>query len=33
MERSALPKASVKFRPMPIASPTDFMWVVSVASA
>ena len=29
----ALPQASQKLRPMPIASPTDFIWVVSDASA
>ena len=32
-EPNALRKASVKVRPMPIASPTDFIWVPSVASA
>ncbi len=32
-ERSAFWSASVKLRPMAIASPTDFMWVVSVGSA
>ena len=32
-ERSAFCRASVKLRPMAIASPTDFMWVVSVGSA
>ncbi len=32
-ERSALFSASVKLRPMAIASPTDFMVVVSRASA
>lgn len=32
-DRSALFSASLKFRPMAIASPTDFMVVVSVASA
>ncbi len=31
--RSALPSASVKLRPMAMASPTLFMWVVSVESA
>ena len=31
--RSALPNASVKFRPMAIASPTLFMCVVRVESA
>ena len=31
--RSALPRASVKLRPMAIASPTLFMCVVSVESA
>ena len=31
--RSALPSASVKLRPMAIASPTLFMWVVRVESA
>ncbi|CPU65030.1 Uncharacterised protein [Mycobacteroides abscessus] len=33
IERSALPSASVKLRPSAIASPTDFMVVVSVGSA
>ena len=33
VERSAFCRASVKLRPMAIASPTDFMWVVSVGSA
>ena len=33
IERSALPSASVKFRPMAMASPTLFMCVVSVVSA
>ena len=32
-DRSALLSASGKFRPIAIASPTDFMWVVSVSSA
>lgn len=32
-ERSALFSASVKFRPIAMASPTDFMVVVRVASA
>ena len=32
-ERSAFWSASVKLRPIAIASPTDFMWVVSVGSA
>ena len=32
-ERSALFRASGKLRPNAIASPTDFMWVVSVSSA
>ena len=32
-ERSAFCSASVKLRPIAIASPTDFMWVVSVGSA
>ena len=32
-DRSALLSASGKLRPMAIASPTDFMWVVSVSSA
>ena len=32
-DRSAFCSASVKFRPIAIASPTDFMWVVSVGSA
>lgn len=32
-ERSTLPSASEKLRPMDIASPTDFMVVVSVGSA
>ena len=32
-ERSAFCSASVKLRPMAIASPTDFMCVVSVGSA
>ena len=32
-ERSALFRASGKLRPKAIASPTDFMWVVSVSSA
>ena len=32
-DRRALPSASVKLRPMPIASPTDFMWVVRMGSA
>ena len=32
-ERSAFCSASVKLRPMAIASPTLFMWVVSVVSA
>ena len=32
-ERIALPHASLKLRPMPITSPTDFMWVVSESSA
>ena len=31
--RSAFCSASVKLRPIAIASPTDFMWVVSVGSA
>ena len=31
--RMALPQASQKLRPMPIASPTDFICVVSSASA
>ena len=31
-ERSALAKACWKVRPIAIASPTDFMWVVSVGS-
>ena len=33
IERSAFWRASVKLRPMDIASPTDFMVVVSVSSA
>ncbi len=33
MDRMALPSASVKLRPSAIASPTDFMVVVSVGSA
>ena len=33
IDRSALPSASAKLRPMAIASPTDFMVVVSVGSA
>jgi len=33
MDRMALPRASVKFRPSAIASPTDFIVVVSVGSA
>ena len=33
VERMALPRASVKLRPMDITSPTDFMWVVRVESA
>ncbi len=33
MERNALPNASAKLRPMLIASPTDFIVVVSVGSA
>jgi hypothetical protein len=33
MERSALPRASVKLRPRLIASPTDFIVVVSSVSA
>ncbi len=32
-DRSAFCSASVKLRPMAIASPTLFMWVVSVGSA
>ena len=32
-ERSAFCSASVKLRPIAIASPTDFMWVVSTGSA
>ena len=32
-ERSAFWRASVKLRPIAIASPTDFMWVVSTGSA
>ena len=32
-ERSAFCSASVKLRPIAIASPTDFMCVVSVGSA
>ena len=32
-ERSAFCSASVKLRPIAIASPTDFMWVVSLGSA
>ena len=32
-ERSVLPIASQKLRPMPIASPTDFICVVRVPSA
>ncbi len=32
-ERSALPKACWNVRPMAIASPTDFMWVVRPAWA
>jgi hypothetical protein len=32
-ERSAFCRASGKLRPMAMASPTDFMWVVSVGSA
>ena len=32
-ERSAFCSASVKLRPIAIASPTDFMWVVNVGSA
>ena len=32
-ERSAFCSASVKLRPIAIASPTLFMWVVSVGSA
>ncbi len=32
-ERRAFWRASVKFRPMAMASPTDFMVVVRVASA
>ncbi len=32
-ERSALANASLKVRPSDIASPTDFMWVVSSSSA
>ena len=32
-ERRAFCRASVKLRPMAMASPTDFMVVVSVASA
>jgi len=32
-ERSAFCRASGKLRPMAIASPTDFMWVVSTGSA
>jgi hypothetical protein len=31
--RRAFWSASVKFRPIAIASPTDFMWVVRVGSA
>ena len=31
--RSAFCSASVKLRPIAMASPTDFMWVVSVGSA
>ena len=33
IERSALPSASVKLRPIAIASPTLFMCVVSTGSA
>ena len=33
MDRSALPSASTKLRPSDMASPTDFMVVVSVGSA
>ncbi len=33
IERSALPSASMKLRPMAIASPTDFMVVVSARFA
>ena len=33
IERSALPSASAKVRPIDIASPTDFIVVVSVGSA
>jgi hypothetical protein len=33
MERRAFWRASVKLRPMAIASPTDFIVVVSVSSA
>ena len=32
-DRTALRKASLKVRPIAIASPTDFIWVVSVLSA
>ncbi len=32
-ERIAFAKACLKLRPSAIASPTDFMWVVSVGSA
>ncbi len=31
--RNAFWSASVKLRPIAIASPTDFMWVVSTGSA
>ena len=31
--RAAFQKASWKVRPMPIDSPTDFIWVPSVSSA
>ena len=32
-ERIALPQASANVRPMPITSPTDFIWVVRPVSA
>ncbi len=32
-ERIALPRASGNVRPMAIASPTDFIWIVSRLSA
>ena len=32
-ERSAFCSASAKLRPIAMASPTDFMWVVSTGSA